>query len=51
MSITDVVTFMGKIGQTFATCDVSGMLWADVDTVEDYEAVGSLLRENYGERV
>jgi choline kinase len=51
VSITDVVTFMGEIGQTFATCDVSGMLWADVDTVEDYEAVDSLLKENYGERV
>ena len=51
VGISDVVSLMGRQGLPFATCDVSGMLWADVDTPEDYESVNSLLRESYGERV
>ena len=51
VSITDVVTLMVDEGYAFATCDVSGMFWADVDTQEDYLSVDSLLRDGYGERV
>ena len=51
VTITDVVRSMGEGGLPFRACDVSGMLWADVDTPEDYLAVDSLLREAYGERV
>ena len=48
VNITDVVRYMGDEGAPFSVCDVSGMFWADVDTVEDYEAVDSLLRETNG---
>lgn len=51
VSITDVVRHMGSIGKPFATCDVSGMFWADVDTFEDYQSIDSLLREKHGQRI
>ena len=51
VGITDVVRYMGGVGKPFATCDVSGEFWADVDTLDDYESVDILLREQYGERV
>ena len=51
VTITEVVRLMGERGRPFATCDVSGAFWADVDTPEDYESVAGLLREKYGERV
>jgi len=50
-TISDLVTHMGKRGQPFATRDVSGMFWADVDTPEDYESVDFLLKERAGERI
>jgi choline kinase len=50
-TITDLVTHMGERGKPFATRDVSGMFWADVDTPEDYESVDRLLRGRAGERV
>ena len=43
VSISDVVRYMGSRGRPFVTCDVRGMFWADVDTVEDYRAMQSLL--------
>ena len=49
VGITDVVRFMGANGRPFMTCDVGGMFWADVDTLEDYQAVDSLLRDGYGD--
>ena len=51
VGITDMVTAMGEGGRPFATCDVTGMFWADVDTLQDYHSVESLVREEYGERV
>jgi len=51
VGITDVVTAMGEVGRPFATCDVTGMFWADVDTLQDYQSTESLVREKYGERV
>jgi choline kinase len=51
VTITDVVRAMGKGGLPFRACDVGGMLWADVDTPEDYLAVDAMLKEAYGERV
>ena len=51
VTITDVVRSVGEGGLPFRACDVGGMLWADVDTPEDYLSVDALLREAYGERV
>ena len=49
VGISDVVRFMGDAGETFSTCDVSGMFWADVDTPEDYRTINSLMREKYAD--
>ena len=49
VNISDVVRYMGNEGSPFSVCDVSGMFWADVDTVEDYEAIDGLLRETDGD--
>jgi len=43
VSITDLVRYLGSGGHPFATCDVSGNFWADVDTLEDYQAIEGLL--------
>ena len=43
VSITDMVRYLGGSGHPFATCDVSGSFWADVDTLEDYQAIAGLL--------
>ena len=51
VGITDMVRLIGDGGRPFATCDVSGMFWADVDTLEDYRSVEILMRETYGERI
>ena len=48
VSITDMVQTMGEHAQTFATTDVSGMFWADIDTIEDYRSVDGLSRETDG---
>lgn len=45
VTISQVVVEMGRTGQPFRVCDVSGMFWADVDTPEDYHSVEMLLRE------
>ena len=51
VEISEVVRYMGSIGKPFATCDVSGSFWADVDTINDYRAVDDYMREQNGERV
>ena len=51
VTITDVVRSLGAHGRPFATCDVTGMFWADVDTLEDYQGIDILLGEMYGERI
>ena len=43
VGISDLVRYLGRSDRPFATCDVSGMFWADVDTIEDYSGVVSLL--------
>ena len=45
VSLTDVVRNRTSQGNPFFTCDVGGMFWADVDTLEDYLAVNDLLCE------
>jgi len=49
VGVSDVVRYLGRNGQPFDTCDVSGAFWGDVDTVEDYNSIDSLLREKNGE--
>jgi len=39
LEISDVIRFMVSKGNQFATCDVSGFLWRDVDTEEDLKYV------------
>ena len=51
VEISDVVRHLGARGRPLATCDMSGIFWADVDTREDYEAIDRLLRERHGELV
>ena len=51
VSITDAVRSMESTGRAFSTCDVSGMFWADIDTLEDYQSIDRLLRESNGDRV
>ena len=51
VGITDMVRFLGASGYPFATCDVSGMFWADVDTPEDYKSTEMLMRQRNGKRV
>ena len=51
LTISDVVEYMGRRGRPFSTCDVAGMFWADVDTLEDYRSVEGLLKERDGERI
>ena len=41
--VSDVIHYMGAVGQPFATCDVTGLFWSDVYTVDDYATVVSLL--------
>lgn len=39
IELSDVIRFMVSRGGRFATCDVSGSLWTDVDTGEDLKHV------------
>ena len=39
VTITDVTSFLIGQGHPFDTCDVSGCLWADIDTKEDLDRV------------
>jgi len=49
VGITDAVRFMGLYGPGFAACDVSGTLWGDVDTLDDYHFMDRLLRSVHGD--
>ena len=51
VSITEMVLLSGLTGKAFATCDVSGSFWADVDTIEDLRNAGEMLREIHGRRL
>lgn len=51
VGISDVVRHMGAVGQPFATCDVGGAFWSDVDTLEDYLAIDSMLSLREGSRI
>ena len=35
LEVSEVIQFMVNRGNSFATCDVSGCLWADIDTEDD----------------
>ena len=39
VEVSDVIRFLVSRGHHFDTCDVSGCLWADVDTKEDLDMV------------
>ena len=39
LGISDVIRFMVSKGEQFATCDVSGCLWRDIDTEEDLKHI------------
>ena len=43
VGISDVVRYFGAVGRPFSTCDVGGAFWSDVDTLEDYKAIESIL--------
>jgi len=43
VGISDVVRHFGVMGRPFYTCDVGGAFWSDVDTLEDYVAIESIL--------
>ena len=43
VGISDVVRYFGTVGKPFSTCDVGGAFWSDVDTLEDYAAIESIL--------
>ncbi len=45
LELSQVVRLFTEERAPFATCDVTGLFWADVDTLEDYRAVERLLRE------
>ena len=51
VSLSSMVRWMGSNGRPFGVCDISGLFWADVDTREDYQAVGDLLKEQHGRRL
>jgi CDP-L-myo-inositol myo-inositolphosphotransferase len=43
VGISDVVRHFGVMGRPFSTCDVGGAFWSDVDTLDDYVAIESIL--------
>lgn len=45
LELSRVVRLFTEERDPFATCDVTGLFWADVDTLEDYRAVERLMRE------
>ena len=45
LELSQVVRLFTEESAPFATCDVNGLFWADVDTLEDYLAVERLLQE------
>ena len=45
LELSQVVRLFTEERTPFATCDVTGLFWADVDTVEDYREVERLMQE------
>ncbi len=45
LELSQVVRLFTDEKDPFATCDVNGLFWADVDTLEDYRAVERLMRK------
>ena len=43
VGISDVVRHMCANDQPFATCDIEGEFWSDVDTLDDYVAIKRML--------
>lgn len=43
VGISDVVRYLGTAGRPFSTCDIGGAFWSDVDTLDDYVAIESIL--------
>ena len=43
VEISDVVRLFGTVGQPFATCDIDGAFWSDIDTLDDYSAIKTML--------
>lgn len=43
LELSQVVRLFTEERDPFVTCDVNGMFWADVDTLEDYRAVERLM--------
>lgn len=41
VEISDVIRWLVSRGHRFATCEVTGCFWADVDTEEDFNLVGA----------
>jgi len=45
VEMSDVVRLFRERNDPFATCDIAGLFWADIDTVEDYRTVNRLMSE------
>jgi len=45
LELSQVVRLFTEENAPFATCDLNGLFWADVDTLEDYLAVKRRLQE------
>ena len=43
IEISDVVRHLGTVGRPFATCDIEGAFWSDVDTLNDYAAIKTMM--------
>ena len=43
VEISDVVRHFGTVGRPFATCDIEGQFWSDVDTLDDYVATNKMM--------
>ena len=43
VSISDVVRYLGTAGRPFATCDIEGQFWSDIDTLDDYVAINQMM--------
>ena len=45
VGLSDVLRCFSQRDRPFATCDIDGLFWADIDTVEDYQLVSRLIAE------
>ena len=45
LEISQVVRYLVDNRHPFTICDISGLFWADVDTLEDYETLEQLMKE------